>query len=141
MPLVSANKPKGVSSSLNLGPCHDGPIRQGFHLDGLLGQPEEQLAPRPRVAPIESESELVEVVVEVLAADPPLVSPENPALENNWRRGPSPRRNSGSAQATFGATLRYSFMAGTLSPETAAWQDPASGPRPPADPEDFLFLL
>ena len=50
-------------------------------MQSLLNQSEEQLSPGARVAPIEAKGELVEVVLEVLPADRPLVRPEDPALE------------------------------------------------------------
>jgi hypothetical protein len=47
--------------------------------DSLLEQPVEQQAPRTRRAAIESESELVEVVVELLGLYRTLVCTEKPA--------------------------------------------------------------
>ena len=49
--------------------------------DGLLQQPVEEKAATSRAASIESEGEFVEVRVEVLAADTPLVGAQQPALQ------------------------------------------------------------
>ena len=55
--------------------------RNGINGDGLLRQAEEEFAAAFRSAPIESESELVQVVVEMLVTDSPLVGSHQPSLE------------------------------------------------------------
>src|SRR5712691_9991909 len=63
-----------------------------LHLDRLLGQPIEQLAPRGRLAPVEPESEFVGIVVQVLVTNRALVGSQQPALEqrdypmNPWEK-------------------------------------------------------
>jgi hypothetical protein len=54
-------------------------------LDGLLCQPEEELASRSRLSPVETEDEFVEVVVEVLVTDSSLMGSEHPSLEQRDR--------------------------------------------------------
>ena len=56
---------------------------QGYWLDrhGLLDEAEEKLAAAFGSSPVESERELVQVVVEMLVADRPLVRPYEPPLE------------------------------------------------------------
>ena len=49
--------------------------------DRLLEKPVEQQSATARAPSVEAEGELVEVGVEVLRADPALVGPEQPALE------------------------------------------------------------
>ena len=56
-------------------------VRSRFHRDGLLREPVEEFAAVTRRAPVEAERELVKVVVQVSASDGPLMSPEQPALQ------------------------------------------------------------
>ena len=54
-------------------------------LEGVLCQPEEELASRSRLSPVETEDEFVEVVVEVLVTDSSLMGSEHPSLEQRDR--------------------------------------------------------
>jgi len=59
----------------------DGVIRKRVNAHGVFKQPEEKQAPASRAAPVESEGELVEVVVQMLRADRPLMGADQPALQ------------------------------------------------------------
>jgi len=60
---------------------HDGLIGQRVDANRVFEQPQEQKTTASRPAAIETEAELVEVVVEMLWADCALVSADQPALE------------------------------------------------------------
>jgi NAD(P)-dependent dehydrogenase (short-subunit alcohol dehydrogenase family) len=77
-------------------------------LDGLLCQPEEELASRGRLSSVEAENALVEIVVEVLVTDSSLMGSEHPSLEQGERPMDSGRQEAFSAtQKATTALGRY----------------------------------
>ena len=57
------------------------PVRHRGHFEALLEEPIEEEAPSLRGASIEAERELIEVVVQMLWTDRPVVRAQDPALE------------------------------------------------------------
>jgi hypothetical protein len=57
-----------------------------FHGDGLLHQTVEELAPAPRRSTIESESKLVEVVIQMFVTDRSVMSPISQRLRSDTTR-------------------------------------------------------
>jgi hypothetical protein len=63
------------------GSFNDRFVGQGIYAYGILEQAEEEQPAPSRAPTVESEAELVEVVVEVLVTDGALVGAEQPALQ------------------------------------------------------------
>src|SRR3989475_2807180 len=61
-------------------------IRNGFDAYRLLSQPEEELAATSRSASVESKGELLQVVIEVLVTDRPLMGPDQPPFEQRYHK-------------------------------------------------------
>ena len=56
-------------------------VRDRIHGDSLLRQTVEQLAPAARLAAVETKGELIEVVIQMLVADRPLMRSHQPAFQ------------------------------------------------------------
>lgn len=62
-------------------PADEGLVGRRRDRDGLLNEPVEQLAAAARVAPVETEGEFVQIVVQVLRTDPALMRAQQPAFQ------------------------------------------------------------
>src|SRR4029450_5625707 len=83
-------------------------IWRRFHVQGLLYQPIEQLAPRTGFSAIESKREFIQVIIQMVPTDRPLVSSQQPAFEQS-RDPMNPRKQLDGSILTL-STQNRNFM-------------------------------